>query len=202
MTTAALVLSGGASTRYGGYPKALLQVDGATAIERVCDRCLDRGFDPVVVVAGPHHGPIAHALRGRPVTVVAAERWHEGRTASMQAGLEAIPEDRDLLFWPIDHPFPGGRAIDRLLAARDADALAVWFIPTFEERGGHPVLWRALLRSELFALRSDAPIRSLIPEFGPQVGRVAVDDPGVVANVDTPEEFASALEAWRRREPD
>ena len=129
-----------------------------------------------------------------------AEQWREGRTASLQAGLSALPDDSDLLFWPVDHPFVSDRTIDRLFAAQASDALALWFLPEYEGRGGHPVLWKARLRSDLLALRPDAPVRSLIPEFGPQVRRVRVDDPGVIANVDTPEEFRVALEEWRRRE--
>ena len=199
MTTAALVLSGGESGRFGGFPKALLSTGSETVVHHLVGMCQAREFDPVVVVAGAHHGPIAHAVRDLGVTVVNAENWREGRTASMQAGLGAIPDDRDILFWPIDHPFVSERTVDALLAARASDALAVWFIPEFQDRGGHPVLWRSVLRSDLLALRPDAPIRSLIPEFGPQVRRVRVDDPGVLANVDTPEEFRTALDEWRRR---
>ena len=199
MTTAALLLSGGESTRFGGFPKALLEVDARPVVRRLADACLERDFDPVVVVVGAHHGPIAHAVRDVPVRVVLAEQWRDGRTASMQAGLGAIPEDRDLLFWPVDHPFVDERTVDRLLAARDSDPLAVWFLPEYQQRGGHPVLWRASLRRDLLALRPDAPIRSLLPEFGPQVRRLRVDDPGVVANVDTPEEFRAALDDWHRR---
>ncbi|MGP8077646.1 MAG: NTP transferase domain-containing protein [Thermoplasmata archaeon] len=199
MTTAALVLSGGESSRFGGFPKALLEIDGETVVHQLASRCLGRGLDPVVVVAGAHHGPVAHALRDLDVAVVNAQNWREGRTASMQAGVMEIPDDRDILFWPVDHPFVRERTIDSLLAARDSDPLAIWFIPDSEERGGHPVLWRSLVRGDLLALRPDAPIRSLIPEFGPQVRRVRVDDPGVLANVDTPEEFRAALDEWHRR---
>ena len=200
MTTAALLLSGGASSRFGGNPKALLPLGDGPVVRRLALDCQARGFAPVVVVAGAHPGPIGHALRGTGAALVVAEDWPEGRTASMQAGLRAIPEDRDLLFWPIDHPFVAVRTVDALLHARDSDALALWFIPTFRGRGGHPVLWRSALRPDLLALRGDAPIRSLIPEFGPQVRRLEVPDPGVVANVDTPEEFRAAFDAWQARE--
>ena len=196
---AALLLSAGASSRFGGAPKALLPIDERTGIRRLAEICLADGFAPVTVVAGPHRSAIAHELRGLPIDLVDAERWEEGRTASVQAGLAAIPEDRDILFWPVDHPFVAPRTIDILLGARDEDLLGLWFIPTFEGRGGHPVLWRPHLRPDLFDLRPDAPIRSLLPEFGPQVRRVPVDDPGVVANVDTPEEYRSALASFVER---
>jgi molybdenum cofactor cytidylyltransferase len=199
MATAALILSGGESSRFGGYPKALLSTGDRSAVRRLSDICLVDGFDPVVVVVGAHHLPIAHELRDLEVSVVVADRWREGRTASLQAGLEAIPEDRDILFWPVDHAFVAPRTIDTLLSARDADLLGVWFIPTYEGRGGHPVLWRSTMRANLFELRPDAPVRALLPEYGPQVRRVAVEDPGVVANVDTPETYRLSLEAFRAR---
>jgi len=201
MTTAALLLSGGESSRFGGAPKALMPLGGRTAVRQMAGVCLARGLDPVTVVVGPHRGPIAHELRGLSVQLVDSERWYEGRTASIQAGLEAIPSDRDVLFWPVDHPFVAETTVDSLLRAPGEDQIAVWFIPTFEGRGGHPVLWRPSVRPEIMDLRTDAPLRSLLPEFGVQVRRLPVEDPGVIANDDTPEEYRAAIEVWEARNP-
>jgi molybdenum cofactor cytidylyltransferase len=199
MTTAALLLSGRESSRFGGVPKALMPLGRSTAVRRLAEVCLSRGLDPVTVVVGPHRGPVARELRGLGVTLVDSELWYEGRTASVHSGLEAIPEDRDVLYWPVDHPFVSPSTVDVLLETRDSDSLAVWFIPTFEGRGGHPVLWRSGVRADILEVRGDAPLRSLLPEFGVLVRRVPVDDPGVVANVDTPEEYRVALEEWEAR---
>jgi len=199
MVTAALILSAGESSRFGGYPKALVSLGGTTAVRRMAEVCLDRSLDPVVVVVGPHRGPIVHEVRGLDVTVTDSEEWYEGRTSSIQSGLRAIPEDRDILFWPVDHPFVRGFTVDLLLAARDRDDLAVWFIPVYSGRGGHPVLWKPSVRRDILDLRADAPLRSLLPEFGVQVRRLNVDDPGVVSNVDSPEAYRAALEAWQSR---
>ncbi len=199
MTTAALIVSGGESSRLGGYPRALRPAGERTAVRRLAEICLVDGFDPVVVVVEAHAAAIAHELRGLDVSVVEAGDWREGRTASMQAGLASIPDDRDILFWPVDHSFVAPRTLDTLLAVRDSDLLGVWFIPTYEGQGGHPVLWRPSVRADLLELRPDAPIQALLPEFGPQVRRVAVDDPGVVADRDTPESYRSALEEFRSR---
>ena len=199
MTTAALLLSGGESTRFGGVPKALMSLAGVPAVRRMAETCLSRGHDPVVVVVGPHRGPIAHELRGLAVDLVDSELWYEGRSASIRSGLEAIPPERDVMFWPVDHPFVTAATLDALEQVRDRDALAVWFIPTYRSKGGHPVLWRSSIRADILDLRSDAPLRSLLPEFGVQVRRIEVDDPGVVTNVDTPEEYRAALEEWEAR---
>ncbi len=202
MTTSALLLSGGASSRFGGYPKALVSTGERTAVRRLAEIALDRGFDPVVVVVGPHHRPIADALRPLDVQLVDSEQWYEGRTASVQSGLRALPPERDVLLWPVDHPFVSAKTLDTLGAVRDSDELGLWFIPTYRGEGGHPVLWKDRVRSEVLELRPDAPIRALIPELGPQVRRVAVDDPGVLANIDTPESYRDAYDAWLARRED
>ena len=199
MTTAALLLSGGASSRFGGYPKALVSAGERSAIRRMAAVSLDQGFDPVVVVVGPHHRPIEEELRGVPVQLVDSEQWYEGRTASVQSGLRAIPAAHDVLLWPVDHPFVSLRTLELLGAARDSDTLGLWFIPTYRGDSGHPVLWKERVRSEVLELRPDAPIRALIPELGPQVRRVAVDDPGILANIDTPERYRDAFDAWLAR---
>jgi molybdenum cofactor cytidylyltransferase len=202
MNTSALLLSGGASLRFGGSPKALVSAGERSAIRRMADLSFDQGYDPVVVVVGPHHAPIAHELRDLPVELVDSERWFEGRTASVQSGLRAIPPGADVLLWPVDHPFVSPRTLELLMAARDTDAMGVWFVPTYQGQGGHPVLWKEHVRNDVMELRPDAPIRALMPELGPQVRRVAVDDPGVVASIDTPEEYRDAVDAWLARRED
>ena len=199
MTSAALILAAGESERFGGFPKALLRTGERTAVRRLAESVLDEGFDPVVVVVGAHRTPIAHEVRGLDVALVDAENWYEGRTASVQSGLSALPVERSVLFWPVDHPFVSPRTVETLMALERSDLLGVWFLPTFEGQGGHPVLWRPPVRPRILELRSDAPLRSLLPEFGPQVRRVPVEDAGVVANVDTPEQYRAALELWQAR---
>jgi molybdenum cofactor cytidylyltransferase len=200
--TAALLLSGGASSRFGGQPKALASAGERSVLRRMVDLSVARDYAPIVVVVGPHHAAIAHELRGTPVEIVDSEEWFDGRTASVQAGLRAIPADSDVMMWPVDHPFVSTRTLDRLEAVREHDELAVWFIPTFEGRGGHPILWKPAVRPEVMQLRPDAPMRALLPELGPQVRRVAVDDPGVLASIDTPEEYRGSYDAWISRGED
>ena len=121
MTIAALLLAAGESSRFGELPKALVDVGETSAIRRLAEICLAEGYDPISVVVGAHRAPVVRALHGLPVEVVEAERWFEGRTASVQAGVNAIPPGRDILFWPVDHPFVAATTVERLesVASRD-----------------------------------------------------------------------------------
>lgn len=200
---AALILSAGASCRFGGSPKACLEVGPEVAVVRMVRLAEAEGASPVVVVVGAHRRPIEEALRVRPGTrIVFSRDWSKGRTASLQSGLRALPPESDVLLWPVDHPFVEARTLGILMEAAMGDRRGNWFVPTFEGRGGHPILLRRSLFSAIFALAPDAPLRALQRERGAEVRRLAVDDPGVVANVDTPEEFRDALAAFQRRTED
>ena len=67
--------------------------------------------------------------------------------------------------------------------------MGVWFVPSFEGFGGHPVLLEPPAIQRIRFLAPAMPLRMLLPEFGPQVVRVPVDDPGVRANVDTEDDY-------------
>jgi molybdenum cofactor cytidylyltransferase len=193
----AIVLAAGASVRMGGAPKALLPVHGVPAVVRIARICSDVGVSPVVVVAGAHREAIRSALRSSDVWVVDNLAWEAGRTGSIQTGLGAVGPVAKVLLWPVDHPFVNARTVEELLARADRDTLALWVAPTFEGRGGHPILVRRELFGPIQGLGPDEALRSLLAGLGPQVLRVPVPDPGVVENVDTPEAYRRAVERSR-----
>lgn len=199
---AAVVLAAGASNRFGGFPKACLSVGQETAVRRIVRLCHDEGVAPVVVVSGLHDPEIRRSLVGAPATVVRNANWAEGRTGSLNVGLEAVGPGSDVLIWPVDHPFVAPSTVERLDVLRTHDALALWFVPMHGGRGGHPILLREEALPAVRELPSRAPLRQLLAAFGPQVRRVPVGDPGVVANVDDRESFYYALEQWRRSRSD
>ena len=194
---AAVIPSAGASTRFHGFPKACLRVGDETAIVRIVRMALEAECSPVVVVAGPHSPEIQRALGGAPVHLVRHTDWARGRTGSIQAGLQEVPDGDDVLLWPVDHPFVDAKSLAALSAAQESDDLAVWFIPMYLGQGGHPVYLRAAARPAVQALGPSDPLRRLLPELGPQVRRIPVADPGVVENCDTPEAYGRYLERWR-----
>ncbi|HTT35625.1 MAG TPA: nucleotidyltransferase family protein [Thermoplasmata archaeon] len=195
---AAVVLAAGPSSRFGGFPKACLDLDGIPAVRRIAEIALDAGLSPVVVVTGPHDPEIGRVLEGAAVRRVPNPEWPRGRSGSVRVGLAHVPAGDDVLLWPVDHPLVSTATVDRLLAARSADPLATWFIPVWQGQPGHPVLFRSEVRAMIDGLDAAAPLRTLLPRLGPQVRRMPVPDPGVVANLDTPDAYRHFVGAWRR----
>jgi CTP:molybdopterin cytidylyltransferase MocA len=138
-TVAGLLLAAGAGTRMG-RPKALLVDEDCTSwLARAVEVLGHGGCDSVTVVLG------AAAEEARPllpddVTVVVADDWAEGMSASLRAGLESL-EDSDAdaaLVSLVDLPDVGPQVVHRVLAA-GADRAAL-VRTTYDGRPGHPVL--------------------------------------------------------------
>ncbi len=195
----AIVLSAGASARWGGRPKALLPIGRETALERVVRLARAAGAARTAVVVGRHADEL-RPLVSRDVEVLANPQWERGRTGSVQVGLRWAEGAEGVLLWPVDHPFVDGETAAQLLATARRDALALWTLPTFEGRGGHPVAIRREAFGEVLDLDPARPLRTVLRRLGVQVARVPVRDPGVIDSSDTPDEYRDGLARWTVRE--
>src|SRR3972149_3232873 len=91
----ALLLAAGESARMG-RPKALLPWQGGTLVEFQIEQLLAGGVERVVLVLG--HQAEAVRRGGSPharATIVLNQDYATGKTSSVRAGLEAIPNHAD-----------------------------------------------------------------------------------------------------------
>lgn len=197
---AGVVLAAGASSRFGAAgPKALALVDGAPAVLRIVEVLAALGVRPTVVVTGAAAPEIARVLADAPATVRYHSRWELGRTGSIAEGLSAVGAAEAAVVWPVDAPFVRRSTVQRLLDQVELGGLAVWWTPTFEGRGGHPIVIARELFRAIAELPPDFPLREAPFRRGPAEVRVPVDDPAVTDNANTPESFRRAAFAWAAR---
>jgi molybdenum cofactor cytidylyltransferase len=187
----AILLAAGESTRMG-RPKPLLPWRGTTLIEYQVRELLAAGCDPLVVVLGHAAGDVRAAVPAE-ATVVVNERYREGRASSLRAGAAAIPDDATaVVVLSVDQPRPRV-VIERLLSAQRAspDDIAV---PTYDGRRGHPVVLPGALLPELrSATESQRGLRGVLEAHEAEIIEVAIDDPAVVLDINTPEDYERAL---------
>ena len=65
--------------------------------------------------------------------------------------------------------------------------------PAYRGERGHPVGFAAALRDELLACKGDEGARSLIKRHHAEIRLLAVDDPGVVFDIDRREDVPATL---------
>ena len=174
MTVAGIILAAGASRRMG-RPKALLEYAGETFLARLT-RLLGEHCERVIVVGAPD-SPYA-------VDVVNPEP-ERGMLSSLQCGLRALPPEAEAVLWTlVDLPAVSAATIAALAGARPGDRLR---IPRFQGRRGHPVWMHRSLELELFTESESA--KNVIRRHESETTYVDVDDPGVIMDADTPEEY-------------
>lgn len=186
----AIVLAAGMSVRFGA-PKLLAPLDGRPLIHAALAAAFAAPARGVTVVTGGHAPAVTAAVEafGRPLRVVHAPDHGEGLSASLKAGIAALPADTAGVFvFLADMPWIPARVADRLAEALDGGAQAA--APTFEGRRGHPVLLSAALLEPIMALTGDHGAGHILSDLGERLALIPVADDGVVRDVDHPADLA------------
>jgi molybdenum cofactor cytidylyltransferase len=190
--TRAIVLAAGASTRMG-RPKALLEAGGRTFIRRILDVMHEAGVtDAVVVVRPTHEEVIAEVAASGFGRTVVNPRAEEGQLSSLIAGLDAIDEPGvdAALVTLVDVPLVAAPAI-RLLLARTAISTAPILRAVHHGAHGHPVVFKREIFAALRAADPAEGAKAIVRAAS--VEDVETGDPGVLEDVDTPEDYARLI---------
>jgi molybdenum cofactor cytidylyltransferase len=190
---AAIVLAAGGSVRMG-QPKQLLPISGQPMVRRVTEAVCTSGLAQVVVVLGAHSDAVRKALAGMPVDIVLNEQWTVGLSTSMRLGIGALrPDIQAVLMVLADQPTLTRDLLQTLVARYRATAAPV-VVPFFQGKRGNPVLFDRALFPELLAVQGDQGGRMLLVHYQQQMERVETDDPAVVIDIDTRQDYERATE--------
>jgi molybdenum cofactor cytidylyltransferase len=186
-TIAAVVLAAGRATRMGAN-KLLAELEGKPLVRHVVETALGSPTRPVVVVTGNDADAVRHALSDLDVQFVHNPDFATGMASSLKVGIGAVADARGAIVCLADMPRVSrahlGLLLDAFEAADDDTAIVV---PTFERKRGNPVLWGRGRFAEIATLEGDVGARALIERHPEAVHVVAIDDPGILIDVDTPE---------------
>jgi len=200
MSLAGVVLAAGRSARMGS-PKALLDFLGLPFAVRILEALEALEVKTRVVVLGPDAPRIQPAIAAHDCMIVENPEPETGPIASLRGALRALQplQPSAVLVWPVDLPHVRVSTVERVLEAHRRTGSAV-VVPTFGERRGHPVIWGAALFADLLenpdATREGA--RAVLHRHEQEVVSVPVDDPAVIDQVNTPEDYERLVREWNR----
>ncbi len=196
----AFVPAAGLSSRMGGeLPKPLLPWGASTVLGTVIGRLAAAGVEEIIVVTGHRAAAVEAALAGLAARCVHNPAYASGEMlSSIQAGLAAAqPASRGALLALADQPQMELAVVQQVLQAFAADDQAL-VIPSYAMRRGHPIMLPRRLWAEVLALPTGATLRTVIQRHAAAIRYVEVETPSVLADLDTPEQYAEAVSGERK----
>jgi CTP:molybdopterin cytidylyltransferase MocA len=183
-----VVLAGGKSERMGEL-KPLLPLDGVPAVLRCVRAFTDIGVEPVVVL-GFSASRVADVLAGCGAPHVVNHGYERGMYSSVATGVAAAdPAAEWLAVLPVDAPLVRAETIGGLARAAAVSGGAEVVYPAHEGRRGHPPLFRRSLRAAVLSREPAGGLRALLEEHDDRALEAPVDDAGVLADMDTPDDY-------------
>jgi molybdenum cofactor cytidylyltransferase len=189
-----VILAAGLSSRMG-QPKPLLEVGSATFAERAVATLHAAGCRTIVLVANTGADWAASLAAESGAVLVVNPRAESEQVDSLRLGVQALPADSEAaLVLPVDLPLIAGETASALVRAWRAEP-ALLYLPFYNTVAGHPVLLDARLYDELLTADLEEGLRTLIIRHARDLGEVKVDDPGILIDIDTPDDYWRHIEA-------
>lgn len=182
-----------------GRHKALLRCGpgGETFVRRLAMALAGGGVDRVVVVGRRGDAALQAEVEGLP----AAARYLEnpdadaGQLSSLLAALAAVdrPGVTAILVTPVDAPLIEPATVSRLLGALRSTGAPI-VRATYRGRHGHPVIFARTVFEDLRNADPSLGARAVVRAYADGVVDLDVNDPGVLGDVDTPDDYRTLLD--------
>ena len=190
---AGVILAAGRSTRMGRSKALLIAPGGRTFVAQLVETLCLGGVESPFVVGRVDDD----ALRVEVESLGARARWivnpdadTGGQLSSLLAGLRKAdrPGIRAVMIAPVDAPMIAAETVARLAAIFSSTGASI-VRPRYQGRNGHPVVFSRAVFDEL--RRADPAIgaKAVLRAHRDSIVDVDVPDPGVAADIDTPEDY-------------
>ena len=188
---AAVVLAAGRSQRMRGGNKLLESLHGQPLVARAARAAIASEADPVIVVTGHQHEKVVAALEGLKVTLTHNRDFRDGLSASVHAGLAAVPSGHDgAVLMLADMPDVDADLVDRLMAAFDPVEGRAIVVATHNGTRGNPVLFARRYFPDILRVTGDTGARHVVDTNDEAVCEIECGTDAPLVDLDTPEALA------------
>jgi CTP:molybdopterin cytidylyltransferase MocA len=173
-----------------GAFKPLLPFGKQTVIEACVAYLRAGGVETIVVVVGHRAEEVREQVSSLGVHCVENSDAESEMDVSIGIGVGELPASTGAVLIALaDHPAVPPAVVSTLISEWQTGASLV--IPTWQNRGGHPVLIDLHYRSELQNLPAERGLRAFFEAHRNEVKRVAVESPFIARDMDTWDDYRS-----------
>jgi len=180
-----LLLAAGSATRFGS-DKLRHALPHGVPIAIQSARTLRAELTEVIAVVRSREA--AAEFERERCTVAVCENADEGMGASLACAARAAGRRDGYIVALADMPFVRRTSIAAVREALEKGAVIA--APYFRARRGHPVGLAGRFHEQLTKLQGDEGARRLLVENEPSLVKIPVGDPGVIRDIDRPEDLA------------
>lgn len=188
----AVVLAAGLSSRMGQFKLLLPWLEDKPIVVHAVSKLVDYPLQHIVVVTGNRAEAVQETLADFEVTFAHNPDFVEGEIlSSLKVGLQNMPDSVDaVLIVPGDLPQVPLSVFRAVIQAYDADSIIV---PNHAGQNGHPVMFPRRFWKDILALDPDKAPRAVLKANPGAVKKIAVDSNGILADIDTPDDYQREL---------
>ncbi|MCX5800179.1 MAG: nucleotidyltransferase family protein [Candidatus Eisenbacteria bacterium] len=195
---AGIILAAGEGKRIGKN-KALLEIGGIKSLEKVATCMCGAGCDPVIVVGGAEADSVSEEAARLGVRFIQNENWQRGQFSSLKVGTSQLAsvvgagrgagtgkstQVGGAMVALVDHPLVK-RETYQVLVGTSRKFSGRIIVPTYQERRGHPVVVPRDVMTEIVNSPDGMTLRDIIRKHDHLVLEQAVDDAGILTDIDT-----------------
>lgn len=197
----ALILCAGRSSRMGSF-KPLLPLGPDNFLKRIISLYQSVNIENILVVLGYEAVRIVPVLEELGINWVLNEHYNRGMFSSIQTGVCHLKEQsRAFFIHPADIPFVHSDTVKALITSFQAAEAAV-YRPCYGGRHGHPPLISTSLSKAISEFDGEGGLRALLMQYKEISQDIYCNDPGILLDVDTPEDYEAALHTFNRSNRD
>jgi molybdenum cofactor cytidylyltransferase len=188
----AIILAAGESSRMGS-PKMLLPFKDSTMLGSVIGNVLASDIDNIMIVLGADKDKVFDIVQKHPVSHCINDNYKEGMLSSVQCGFRNLPSDFEaVLVFQGDQPLIVSNVINSVIEAYVSSGKGI-VMPVFRRKRGHPLLISKKYIDEIEKIDAGEGLRSLAYKFSDDVLEVETDQPGILRDIDTYEEYTREI---------
>lgn len=184
-----------------GQPKLLLPLGDTTVIGRLIRTLKAEKLADVLALVRPDDAALADEVRKHGAHVVQPSSAPAEMRVSIELLLNAIESqhsptaDDGWLLVPGDHPLVSTQTLRKLVTQWLAHPGSI-VLPVTDDRRGHPTIFPWPLAARVRQLPPDVGVNQLLHEDTP-ILEAPVDDPTILLDLDTPQDFQRAISIVR-----
>lgn len=186
-----ICVAAGLSSRMGTF-KPLLPLDDSTIIRTLITRYQSCGIEQIILVTGHNANLLEEHVSDLNILCRRNDSYSTSdMLESVKIGIrtclaqDAKPsQDSRILLTPGDIPLVRTDTITKMLETTDDICM-----PTFGGKTGHPLRLSCRVLEPILAYEGEGGLRGALDSLSFDVATIPVDDPGILLDADTPEDY-------------